>query len=59
MKKILKRLALIILALFALLLVVGGIMGFMGQNDFNKTRTVQAQQIAIPTDSSSVAASGS
>jgi mono/diheme cytochrome c family protein len=56
MKKFIKRFVFSILALLALLLVVGGIMGFMGQNDFNKTRTIQSQQIAIPTDSSSVAA---
>lgn len=56
MDKILKRIALSILALLALLFVVGGIMGLMGQNDLNKARTAQPLQIAIPTDSSSVAA---
>ncbi|HOY07874.1 MAG TPA: cytochrome c [Saprospiraceae bacterium] len=56
MKKIVKRVGSGILALLALTLLAGFIMGLMGRSNFNKTRTVQPREVPVPTDSASIAA---
>lgn len=56
MKKIAKRVGQGLLALLALILVVGAALGMMGRRNINSSREIQMPSIAIPADTAAVSA---
>jgi mono/diheme cytochrome c family protein len=56
MRKIIRILGFGLLSLLALMLVIGSVLGFLGQRNLDKSREIPVSSVAIPSDSASVAA---